>query len=86
MPFTGEQQGEHFLLSCWGYPIGIMPVPIHTEAFCCFHTVQQYNLGVYPPIFACIFADEHLFGPSTQLRVIVDLIKIAHFYFCAFPI
>ena len=23
---------------------------------------------------------------STQLRVIVDLIKIAHFYFCAFPI
>lgn len=37
-----------------------MPVHIHTEAFCCFHTVQQYNWGVYPPIFAYIFAGVHL--------------------------
>ena len=45
-----------------------MPVPIHTEAFCCFHTVQQYNLGVYPPIFACIFADVHL-GLVRKIKV-----------------
>ena len=59
--------------SIFCFPVGdtlsvSMPVPIHTEEFCCFHTVQQYNLGVYPPIFACIFADVHL-GLVRKIKV-----------------
>lgn len=30
--------------------------------------------------------DQHLLGPGAQFRVIVDLVKIAHFYFCSFPV
>lgn len=30
--------------------------------------------------------DQQLLGLGTQFRVIVDLVKIAHFYFCSFPV
>lgn len=29
---------------------------------------------------------QHLLGPGAQFQVIVDLVKIAHFYFCSFPV
>lgn len=29
---------------------------------------------------------QYLLGPGAQFWVIVDLVKIAHFYFCSFPV